>query len=42
MLRNIKDGQIQYNEEFINANLRLVLSLVKKFNNLLFSLKNND
>ena len=33
MLRKIKEGQIQYKEDFINANLRLVLSLVKKFNN---------
>lgn len=33
MLRKIKMGQTQYKEEFINANLRLVLSLVKKFNN---------
>ena len=33
MLKKIKDGQTQYKEEFINANLRLVLRLVKKFNN---------
>jgi RNA polymerase sporulation-specific sigma factor len=33
MLRKIKNGEIEYKDEFINANLRLVLSLVKKFNN---------
>ena len=33
MLRKIKDGKSEYKDEFINANLRLVLSLVKKFNN---------
>ncbi len=33
MLRKIKNGETSYKDEFINANLRLVLSLVKKFNN---------
>lgn len=33
MLRKIKNGQTEYKDEFINANLRLVLSLIKKFNN---------
>lgn len=33
MLRKIKGGATEYKEEFINANLRLVLSMVKKFNN---------
>ena len=33
MLFKIKNGQIEYKDEFINANLRLVLSLIKKFNN---------
>lgn len=33
MLFKIKKGQLQYKNEFINANLRLVLSLIKKFNN---------
>ncbi len=33
MLRKIKNGESSYKDEFINANLRLVLSLVKKFNN---------
>ncbi len=33
MLRKIKNGELSYKDEFINANLRLVLSLVKKFNN---------
>lgn len=33
MLRRIKKGQVELKDEFINANLRLVLSLVKKFNN---------
>ena len=33
MLFKIKKGQLQYKDEFINANLRLVLSLIKKFNN---------
>ena len=32
MLAKIKEGKVEYKEEFINANLRLVLSLVKKFN----------
>ena len=34
MLRKIKNGEKEYKDEFVNANLRLVLSLVKKFNNL--------
>lgn len=33
MLKKIKKGHLEYKDEFINANLRLVLSLVKKFNN---------
>lgn len=32
MLRQIKEGHTEYKEEFIKSNLRLVLSLVKKFN----------
>lgn len=33
MLRRIKEGETNLKEDFINANLRLVLSLIKKFNN---------
>lgn len=33
ILKKIKEGQIELKNEFINANLRLVLSLIKKFNN---------
>ena len=33
MLRKIKNGEKEYKDEFVNANLRLVLSLVKKFKN---------
>lgn len=33
MLRKIKEGHNEYKDEFINANLRLVLSLIKRFNN---------
>lgn len=33
ILREIKHGKTELKDEFINANLRLVLSLVKKFNN---------
>lgn len=33
MLRKIKNGHEELKEEFINANLRLVLSLIKRFNN---------
>lgn len=33
MLHKIKKGQTEYKDEFINANLRLVLSIIKKFNN---------
>ena len=33
MLKKIKEGHLEYKDEFINANLRLVFSLVKKFNN---------
>ena len=33
MLKKIKSGDNSLKDEFINANLRLVLSLVKKFNN---------
>lgn len=32
MLREIKEGHSELKEKFINSNLRLVLSLVKKFN----------
>ena len=32
-LRRIKNGENELKEEFINANMRLVLSLIKKFNN---------
>lgn len=33
MLRKIKAGSVELKDDFVNANLRLVLSLVKKFNN---------
>ena len=33
MLVKIKNGENSYKNEFINANLRLVLSIIKKFNN---------
>lgn len=33
MLRDIKFGKIEYKDEFIKSNLRLVLSIIKKFNN---------
>lgn len=33
MLRKIKSGREDLKEDFINANLRLVLSLIKRFNN---------
>ena len=33
MLHRIKNGEVELKEEFINANLRLVLSIIKKFNN---------
>ncbi len=33
MLRKIKEGDLSLKDEFINSNLRLVLSIVKKFNN---------
>lgn len=33
MLRKIKEGNSELKDEFINANLRLVLSIVKRFNN---------
>lgn len=33
MLRKIKKGSVELKDDFINANLRLVLSLVKKFSN---------
>lgn len=33
MLRNIKSGRNELKDEFIEANLRLVLSIIKKFNN---------
>ena len=33
MLRKIKEGNSDLKDEFINANLRLVLSIVKRFNN---------
>lgn len=33
MLKKIKEGHDELRDDFINANLRLVLSIVKKFNN---------
>lgn len=33
MLHRIKNGEVELKDEFIEANLRLVLSLIKKFNN---------
>lgn len=33
MLRDIKNGRIELKDKFIEANLRLVLSIIKKFNN---------
>lgn len=33
MLRKIKEGKSDLKDEFVNANLRLVLSIVKRFNN---------
>ncbi len=33
MLKEIKEGKIELKDEFIEANLRLVLSIVKRFNN---------
>ena len=33
MLKKLKSGKKEYKEKFIEANLRLVLSIVKKFNN---------
>ena len=33
MLRDIKNGRIELKDQFIEANLRLVLSIIKKFNN---------
>lgn len=33
MLKEIKNGRVELKDEFINANLRLVLSLIKKFTN---------
>lgn len=33
MLRDIKSGKVELKDEFIEANLRLVLSIIKKFNN---------
>ena len=33
MLRNIKNGRVELKDEFVEANLRLVLSIIKKFNN---------
>ena len=33
MLKKLKSGKKEYTEKFIEANLRLVLSIVKKFNN---------
>lgn len=33
LLRRIKNGEKELKDEFINANLRLVLSIIKKFNN---------
>ena len=33
MLKRIKNGENDLKDEFIEANLRLVLSIIKKFNN---------
>ena len=33
MLRKIKEGHTELKDKFIEANLRLVLSLIKKFTN---------
>lgn len=33
MLRKIKNGKIVYKDQFVEANLRLVLSIIKKFSN---------
>ena len=33
MLKDIKNGRIELKDQFIEANLRLVLSIIKKFNN---------
>jgi RNA polymerase sporulation-specific sigma factor len=33
MLKKIKNGKKEYKDEFIESNLRLVLSIIKKFNN---------
>ena len=33
MLRDIKNGRIELKDQFIEANLRLILSIIKKFNN---------
>lgn len=33
ILREIKNGKIELKDEFVEANLRLVLSIIKKFNN---------
>ena len=33
MLHRIKNGEVELKDEFINSNLRLVLSIIKKFNN---------
>lgn len=33
MLRKIKSGEMEYKNKFVEANLRLILSIIKKFNN---------
>ena len=33
MLKDIKNGKKEYKDKFVEANLRLVLSIIKKFNN---------
>ena len=33
MLRRIKEGETYLKDDFVEANLRLVLSIIKKFNN---------
>ena len=42
MIRKIKEGHTELKQKFINTNLRLVLSLVKKFNHRYFGPWNID